>query len=99
MHSLETVLEGWERFVVTAGQSVVAMHRKAIDIARRNADNGFGLAESLAGAKNIAEAMELQTAYWRKQFGAFTAQAAEMRRIPNRMNTEGVTKSKRRLRP
>ena len=44
-------------------------NRKAFDIARRNISNGFGLAESLAGAKNLAEAMELQTSYWRKQVG------------------------------
>jgi hypothetical protein len=66
-HSLEAVLESWEGFVVAAGQGAVALNRKAIDIARRNINNGFGLAESLAGAKNLAEAMELQTAYWRKQ--------------------------------
>ena len=47
--SLETVLESWERFV-DAGQGAVALNRKAIDIARRNINTGFGLAESLAGA-------------------------------------------------
>ena len=74
-HSLEAVLESWERFVVAAGQGGVALNRKAIDIARRNINTGFGLAESLAGAKNLAEAMELQAAYWRKQLGDLTAQA------------------------
>ena len=72
-HSLEAVLESWERFVTAAGQGAVALNRKAIDIARRNINIGFGLAESLAGAKNLAEAMELQAAYWRKQFGDLTA--------------------------
>jgi hypothetical protein len=74
-HSFEAVLESWERFVVAAGQGGVALNRKAIDIARRNINTGFGLAESLAGAKNLAEAMELQAAYWRKQLGDLTAQA------------------------
>jgi hypothetical protein len=77
-HSLETVLESWERFVVAAGQGAVALNRKAIDIARRNINTGFGLAVSLAGAKNPAEVMELQAAYWRKQFGDLTTQAGEM---------------------
>ena len=53
----------------TRPRSTVALNRKAFDIARRNISNGFGLAESLAGAKNLAEAMELQTSYWRKQVG------------------------------
>src|SRR6476661_9922047 len=65
VHSLEAVLESWERFVVAAGQGALALNRKAIDITRRNINNGFGLAERLAGAKNLAEAMELQTTYWR----------------------------------
>src|SRR5262245_20856358 len=40
VRSLEAVLESWERFVVTAGQGTVAFNRKAIDIARRNINNG-----------------------------------------------------------
>ena len=83
-HSLEAVLESWERFVVAAGRGAVALNRKAIEIARRNINTGFGLAESLAGAKNLADAMELQAAYWRKQFGDLTAQAEEMRTLSRR---------------
>ena len=81
VHSLEAVLESWEGFVVAAGQGAVALNRKAIDITRRNINDGFRLAESLAGAKNIAEAMELQTAYWRKQIGELASQAGEMRTL------------------
>jgi len=73
VHSLEAVLESWERFVVAASQGAVALNRKAIDIARRNINTGFGLAERLAGAKSLAEAMELHTAYWRKQVGELAA--------------------------
>ena len=44
----------------------------------RNLNSGFDLANSLAGAKNLAEIVELQAAYWRKQFSALTAQAEEV---------------------
>ena len=44
----------------------MALNRKAIDIARHNINTGFGFAVSLAGAKNLAEVMELQAAYWHK---------------------------------
>ena len=81
VHSFEAVLESWERFVIAAGQSTVALNRKAIDIVRRNINTGFGLAERLAGAKNLAEAMELQTTYWRKQVGELASQAGEMRTL------------------
>jgi hypothetical protein len=85
--SLETVLESWERFV-DAGQGAVALNRKAIDIARRNITTGFGLAVSLAGAKNMAEIMELQAAYWRKQLGELAAQAGEMRTLSTNVTAD-----------
>ena len=88
VHSLEAVLESWERFVVAAGQGTLALNRKAIDITRRNINNGFGLAERLAGAKNLAEAMELQTTYWRKQVGELASQAGEMRTLTTRVTAE-----------
>jgi hypothetical protein len=86
-HSLEAVLESWERFV-DAGQGAVAVNRKAIDIARRNITSGFGLAVRLAGAKNVAEAMELQAAYWRKQLGELAAQAGEMRTLSTKVTAD-----------
>ena len=88
VHSLEAVLESWERFVVAAGQSTVALNRKAIDIARRNINTGFSLAERLAGAKNVAEAMELQTTYWRKQVGELASQAREMRTLTTKVTAD-----------
>jgi hypothetical protein len=88
VHSLEAVLESWERFVVAAGQGTLALNRKAIDITRRNINNGFGLAERLAGAKNLAEAMELQTSYWRSQVGELAAQAGEMRTLSTKMTAD-----------
>ena len=81
VQSFEAALASWESFVVSAGQGTVALNRKAIDIARRNINTSFGLAERLAGAKNFAEAMELQTTYWRKQVGELASQAGEMRTL------------------
>jgi hypothetical protein len=86
-HSLEAVLESWERFV-DAGQGAVALNRKAIDIARHNINTGFGLAVSLARAKNLAEVMELQAAYWRKQLGELAAQAGEMRTLSTKVTAD-----------
>jgi hypothetical protein len=88
VHSLEAVLESWERFVVAAGQGTVALNRKAIDIALHNINTSFGLAERLAGAKNVAEAMELQTTYWRNQVGELAAQAGEMRTLSTKVTAD-----------
>jgi hypothetical protein len=84
---LEAVLESWERFV-DAGQGAVALNRKAIEIARRNINTGFGLAASLARAKNVAEIMELQAAYWRKQLSELAAQAGEMRALSTKVTAD-----------
>ena len=73
--ALDASVATLERSFDAAGQGAVAFNRKIIDIAQRNVNSGFDLANSLAGAKNLAEIVELQAAYWRKQFSALTAQA------------------------
>ena len=56
-------------FGAAAGQ-VGALNRKLIDIAKRNISASFDLAAGLARAKNFAEIMEVQSAYWRRLSGA-----------------------------
>jgi len=94
VHSLEAVLESWERFVVAAGQGTVALNRKSIAITLRNINTSFGLAERLAGAKNVAEAMELQTSYWRKQMGELASQAGEMRTLTTKVTADVTAPSR-----
>jgi phasin len=77
-NALQAVLESWEKSFGAARQGAVALNRKLIDFAEGNINAGFDLATSLAGAKNLSEAMELQAAYWRKQFGKLSAQVEEM---------------------
>ena len=71
-----------------AGQGAAAFNRKIIDIARRNLNSGFDLAKSLAGAKNLTDMVELQTAFWRKQFGTLTAQAEEVRALSTKVTAD-----------
>lgn len=79
--AIEAALETLEKTFAAAGEGATALNRKLIDILRRNIESGFDLAKSLAGAKNLAEAMEVQGAYWRKQLDALAAQAEEMRTL------------------
>src|SRR3989304_4962327 len=67
--AFDKILESWEKTFDAAGQGAVALNRKMVDITQRNINSGFEFAKSLAGAKNLAEAMEFQASYWRKQFG------------------------------
>ena len=93
--ALEAVFESWERSFDAAGQGAVALNRKVIDIAQRNINSSFDLAKSLAGAKNLAEAMELQGAYWRKQLDTLTAQAEEVRTLSTRVAADASEPIKR----
>jgi hypothetical protein len=77
--ALDASIATFERSFDTAGQGAAAFNRKIIDLARRNVNSSFDLAKSLAGAKNLAGIVELQAAYWQKQFSALTAQAEEVR--------------------
>jgi len=79
--ALEGVVQSWERSFDATNQGAVALNRKIIDIAQRNINSGFDLAKGLAGAKNLAEAMELQADYWRKQLDTLAAQAEEVRTL------------------
>ena len=86
--ALDASVTTLERTFDAAGQGAVALNRKIIDIAQRNVNSGFDLANSLAGAKNLAEMMELQGAYWRKQFGALAAQAEEVRALSTKVTAD-----------
>ena len=83
--ALEAGLDAMEKSFDAAGQGAAALNRKIIDIAQRNLNSGFDLAKSLAGAKNLAHILELQGAYWRKQFGTLMAQAEEVRALSTKM--------------
>jgi len=80
-NALQSALEIWGKSFGAAGQGAVAVNRKVMDIADRNINSSFDLAESLAGARNLPEALELQAAYWRKLFGELQTQAEEVRAL------------------
>jgi hypothetical protein len=72
--TVQAVLESWQKSFGAAGQGVVAMNVRMIDAAERNINASFDLATNLAGARGLAEVMELQAAYWRKVLGELRAQ-------------------------
>ncbi len=83
--TLEGVLDSWERTFDAAGQGAVALNRKVIELTQRNINSGFDLVKNLAAAKNLAEALELQNAYWRQQLGELRSQAEEVRTLSARV--------------
>jgi hypothetical protein len=75
-NTLQAVLESWQKSFGAAGQGAAVLNRRFIDLAERHINSGFDLATGLAGARNLAEVMELQAAYWRKLFGELRAHQA-----------------------
>ena len=89
-HALEAALETMERSFDAVGQGAAALNRKVVDIAQRNITSGFDLAKNLAGASNLAEIVELQAAYWRKQFDTLGAQVEEVRSLSTQVTADAA---------
>jgi len=83
--ALEESIDALERSFDAAGQGATAFNRKLIDIAQRNLNSTFDLAKSLAGAKNLAEIVELQSSFIRSQFDVFASQASEIRALTTKI--------------
>ena len=75
----------FEKTFDAAGQGAAAFNRKIIYISQRNLNSVFDLATSLAGAKNLADIVELQTDHWQKQIDILTAQAEEVRALSSKV--------------
>jgi len=88
--AFDASLTTFERSFDAAGQGAAAFNRKMVDIARRNVDTTFDLAQSLTGAKNLTDIVELQAAFWRKQFGVLTAQAEEVRALSMKVTADAA---------
>ena len=93
--AFDASLTTFERSFDAAGQGAAAFNRKIVDIARRNVGANFDLATSLACAKNLADIVELQSAFWRKPFGVLTAQAEEVRVLSTQVTADAVEQVKR----
>jgi len=88
--ALDASIATFEKSFDAAGQGAMAFNRKFINIAQRNLTSVFDLAQSLAGAKNLAEVVELQAAYWRKQVSTLTAQAEEVRALSTKVTADAA---------
>lgn len=90
LDAFDASLTTFESSFDAAGQGATAFNRKIVDIARRNIDASFDLAKSLAGAKSLADIVELQSAFWRKQFGVLTAQAEEVHALSTKVTSDAA---------
>ena len=88
--AFQEAFESWESSLDAAGQGAVALNHKIVDIADRNIRNSFDLATRLLASKNLADALEVQTAYWRKQFDTLGVEAEEVRSLSNQITADAA---------
>jgi phasin len=88
--AFDVSLTTFERTLDAAGQGAAAFNRKIIDLTQRNVNSAFDLAKSLAGAKNFAAIVELQAAYWRKQFDVLRTQAEEVQALSTKVTADAA---------
>jgi hypothetical protein len=89
----------WNKSFGAANQGAIALNLKIIDMTERNISTGFDLAMNLAGAKNLAEAVEMQSAYWRKQLGQLQAQAEEGKALLGRLTANVAEPIESQMKP
>jgi hypothetical protein len=90
LDAFDAAVVTFERSFEAAGQSAIVFNRKIVDMARRNVDESFDLATSLTGAKNLADMVRLQAAYWRNKFGVLAAQAGEVRALSTKVTGDAT---------
>ena len=94
MDAFETSVATFGKSFYAAGEDAAAFNRQITDIARRNVNSTFDLATSLAGAKDLADVVKLQAAYWRNQVEALTVQAEEVRTLSNKVTGDAMARIK-----
>ncbi len=90
LNAFDASVSTFERSFDAVGQGAAAFSRKFIDMARRDVDASFNLANSLTGAKTLTDMVELQAIFLRKQFGILAVQAEEVRQLSTNVIADTV---------
>jgi phasin len=71
----------------TAREGAYEMGIKAVDAAKANTDASFSFARDLFGARTVADVIELQNAFARKQFDTLSSQFKEFQALTEKYVT------------
>jgi phasin len=77
-----------EAVFTTAGKGFSAYSAKLMEFMKANTTAGLDFAQELIGVKSPSEAMELMSAYTKKQYETLTAQAKELAELTQKVATE-----------
>ncbi len=74
----------------TASKGAADYGLKVIEISRSNMNASFDFASELMAVKSLSEVVELSTAYSRKQFDAYSAQAKELAALTQKVTADSA---------
>lgn len=77
-----------ETTYTAASKGATEFNTKALDVLRTNVNASFDFTSAMFGTKSLAEAAELSTAHFRRQFEAFTEQARDFSALAQKIATE-----------
>lgn len=69
-------------------RGLIELQMKALDTAKSNTDSTFSFFKDFLAAKSLSEAIELQTAFTRKQFETIVSQSKEFQELATKLATE-----------
>jgi phasin len=74
----------------TVREGTLAVGVKTLEATKANADASFAFYKDLIGAKTFADAIELQTAFARKQFDTVAGQVRDFQEFAQKMAVDSV---------
>lgn len=78
----------------TSRQSMIEINVRALDAAKANTDAAFDFVKELVSVKSISEAVELQSAFARKQFEAVSEQSKELQELSTKFASDVTAPAK-----
>lgn len=84
----EEATDTMEDTFATINKGATDFQAKALGAAKSNFNAGFDYVEKMLGVKSLAEAVEIQSEFARKQFDSFAVQSREIQDLASKMQAE-----------
>jgi phasin len=86
--AMEDSVEAMEVSADKASKGAMELNRKLIEITQANMNSSFDFAKEIAGAHNLMQVFEIQSAFARAQFETFSHQMSDLRNLSTKVATE-----------
>ncbi len=86
----EDATDAIEESFASINKGTTDLQTKALGVAKHQINSGFDLVEQMLGVKTLAEAIEIQSEFARKQFDAITEQTKEFQDLASKLHNEST---------